>query len=144
MSYSMHANGTGASAAIVARWSWVGRTRKSLTVLVNELPLEQYVAGVVPNELGALVSALLRLQAMSVIARTFALSHLRRHEASGYDVCSTVHCQVYGGLLSEWISSNAAVAATQGQVVYYGDQPADTTFHALCGGVGEAIENVWP
>lgn len=110
--------------------------------VVNELPLEQYVAGVVPNEMGPLYPPQ-ALAAMSVVARTFALSHRHRHEADGYDVCATVHCQVYGAMLSEWPTSNAAVAATEGQVAYFGDAPADTTFHAVCGGVGEAVQNVW-
>ncbi|HEY4000244.1 MAG TPA: SpoIID/LytB domain-containing protein, partial [Candidatus Xenobia bacterium] len=135
-----HANGTGALRAY--RGEMVVDGRASGLGLVNVLPLESYTAGVVPNEMGPLFPPQ-ALAAMAVVARTFALSHLRRHEDQGYDVCATVHCQVYGGMLSEWESTNQAVAETQGVVAYSGDRPADTTFHACCGGIGDAIQNVW-
>lgn len=111
--------------------------------VVNVLSAEEYVAGVVPNEMpgGYPTEA---IKAMAVIARTFGLSRHGYHHADGYDVCATVHCQMYGGMLTEWESTDRAVAETAGRVIRSGDALADSTFHAVCGGVGENVERVWP
>jgi len=119
------------------------RARNDRLQAINVLPVNQYVAGVVPNEVpGTYPPEALR--AMAVIARTFALSRRDFHRSDGHDVCSTVHCQVYGGMLTEWGSTSKAVNATRDEVVKSGDAFADATFHAVCGGVGENVELVWP
>jgi SpoIID/LytB domain protein len=111
--------------------------------MVNVLSVEQYVAGVVPNEVpGNYPSG--ALQTMAVIARTFSLARRGFHEHEGYDVCSTVHCQMYGGYLSEWEAGNQATLSTQGEVIEYDHALADSTFHAVCGGIGEDVDKVWP
>jgi SpoIID/LytB domain protein len=111
--------------------------------MTNLLSIEEYVAGVVPNETPAVYPAE-ALKTMAVIARTFALSRRGYHRSRGYDVCNTVDCQMYGGYLTEWNNCNEAVNATRGQVILYRDALADSTFHAVCGGVGENVERVWP
>jgi stage II sporulation protein D len=109
--------------------------------LVNQLSLEEYLAGVVPNEMPPWFPPE-SLKAMAVVARTFTLSQEGRHGA--YDLCPTVHCQVYGGLLSEAPSTTQAVAATAGQVLLYQGEIAATPYHAACGGVGEDAHLAWP
>lgn len=109
--------------------------------LVNVLDLEQYLAGVVPSEVPAYFPAE-ALKTMAVVARTYGVSHLKRHP--GFDVCSEVHCQVYRGLASEAESTNLAIKATTGQQLLYAGKPADTTFHAACGGVGVDVWRTWP
>lgn len=111
--------------------------------LVNELPLDAYIMGVVPSEVPASFPAEC-LKAMAVVARTFCLAHLDRHHADGYDVCAEVHCQVYRGLAQESIPTNLAVYSTLGEVLSYQGNPVDATFHACCGGYGVDVESIWP
>lgn len=110
---------------------------------VNVLSVEEYTAGVVPNEVPAVYPAA-ALRAMAVIARTFALARRGYHKSRDYDVCGTVDCQMYGGWLSECDATNRAVNATRNEVASHKGRPADTTFHAVCGGVGESVSRVWP
>lgn len=65
--------------------------------LVNQVPLETYLRGVVPHEIGANAPAQ-AVAAQSIIARTYALRNLRRFQVDDYQLCATVHCQVYYGL----------------------------------------------
>lgn len=110
--------------------------------LINILPLEEYTAGVLPNEMPQYFPEQ-ALKTMGIINRTFVLANLGRHKNEGFDVCSTVHCQVYGGLLSEEETTTAAIIKTKGRAVFYGDSFADTTFHSCCGGLTEDVEKVW-
>ena len=129
------------------RWTaWRGDLRVDPGVaalgLVNLLPLEAYLPGVVPNEMPPWFPPQ-ALRAMAVVARTFTLSHLDRHRADGFDLCTTVHCHVYEGLASEHPASGAAVRETRDLVLRSEGAPADTTYHAVCGGEGEAPEAIW-
>lgn len=110
-------------------------------LLINVLDFEHYLAGVVPSEVPAYFPAE-SLKAMAVVARTYGLSHLKRHKE--YDVCAEVHCQVYRGLANEAETTNAAIKATTGQQLEFNGKPADTTFHAACGGVGVDVWRTWP
>ena len=109
--------------------------------MVNVLDFEEYLAGVVPGEVPSYFPAE-SLKAMAVVARTYGLSHLGRHE--GYDVCDTVHCQVYKGLGQESESTNLAVAATSGELLTFQGQPINALFHAVCGGATAASNEAWP
>jgi stage II sporulation protein D len=85
------------------------------------------------------------LKAMAVIARTFStnLKDTGKHKKDGFNVCDTIHCQVYGGVLNERESSNKAVSETSGIIATYNGKPAFTTFHAVCGGFGANVTSVW-
>ena len=108
--------------------------------VVNALPVDQYVKGVVPNESPASwPQAALRAQA--VAARSYALSV--QVSGNGFDLYDTVASQVYDGLSSEIASSNLAADATRGQVVMYGGQIAETFFSACSGGHTESVQNVF-
>jgi stage II sporulation protein D len=98
---------------------------------VNILPLDAYVKGVVPDEIPASWSPE-AVQAQSVAARTYALSH--RDGTGHFDLCDTTACQVYGGLDNEHPDSNRAVAATAKQVLLHGGKPAFTEFSSSNGG----------
>ena len=64
--------------------------------LVNVVPLEEYVAGVVQSEAGRHHHLeYYKLQAVS--CRTYALTNQRKHLDQGFAVCDLVHCQVYHG-----------------------------------------------
>lgn len=122
-------------------------TGKNIT---RDLPLEEYVLGVVAAE-GSVESELEALKALSVAARTYALKNLRRHAEEGYDFCDTTHCQRY--LLTVADDRNharfknafrRAVTETAGEAVRdEGGRVADAYFHAACGGMTADIETLW-
>jgi stage II sporulation protein D len=81
------------------------------------------------------------LEAQAVAARTYAIT--TTVGGNGYDLYSDTRSQMYGGVKAETPSTNAAVAATAGQIVTYGGKPAVTYFFASSGGYTESIQNVW-
>lgn len=117
-------------------------TGKMGLTVVNTLPLEQYLYGIVPDEMPSEWPAE-AVKAQAVAARTFALYNLHKHAADGYDVCATVDCQVYGGKSSETEQATKAVDSTYGQVILYNEKPIQAFFHSSSGGFTENSENVW-
>ena len=119
----------------------------SLTV-VNVLPLEDYVKGVAPYEMGREwpVEA---LKTQATCARTYVMINLGKHEDLGFDVCNSSWCQVYYGTGSGRTdfgptkTSDEAVEETAGQVVWYGTDLAETYYSSSHGGASESIANVW-
>ena len=112
--------------------------------VVNLLPFERYLAGVVPSEMpqGFPMEA---LKAQAVAARTEALSNLGVHHLDDpYDVDDDVHCQVYGGVGKEAPSTTQAVLETRGLVMTYKGRLINAVYSAVCGGHTEDNENVWP
>ena len=110
--------------------------------IINVLGIEDYVKGVLPKEVGAdwHVEA---LKAQAVISRTYALANLNNHSSQDFDLCSTAHCQVYGGLGAETKKTNQAFSETNGEVLTYQEKPAQTVFHAACGGHTEDPKYIW-
>lgn len=100
--------------------------------VVNRLPLDQYVQGVVPSEMPTSWH-LEAVKAQSVAARTYAL-RVAQSGYTGYDVCDTIACQVYRGSGNETARGNSATAATAGTVVSYKGALALTQFSASNGG----------
>jgi stage II sporulation protein D len=113
--------------------------------LINELPLEQYLRGVVPSEMGPeefpQVEA---LKAQAVAARTYALRNLGEFAREGYDICSSPRCQVYGGMDVEHPLSSRAVAETAGQVLLYQGELVDALYSSTCGGHTEDADVIFP
>jgi stage II sporulation protein D len=112
-----------------------------LTV-INELDIDDYLKGVLPREVQP-AWAEEALKAQAVASRTYLASHLGRHADQGFDLCSEVHCQVYGGATKEHPKTNQAVDETRGQILVYQGKPAATFFHANCGGATEGEQLVW-
>lgn len=118
---------------------------RGLLNVINELPLEQYLRGVVPKEMGPeLYDELEALKAQTVAARTYTLRNLGEFAEEGYDICSTPRCQVYGGVGVEHPVSDRAIRETEGQVVLFDGRPAQTLYSATCGGHTEDVEVVFP
>jgi stage II sporulation protein D len=107
---------------------------------VNAIGLDDYVRGVVAAEMPA-GWATAALEAQAVAARTYAIT--TTVGGDGYDLYSDTRSQMYGGVKAETPSTDAAVAATSGQIVTYGGTPAVTYFFASSGGHTESIQNVW-
>ena len=106
-------------APIAARSEVFGNCRRTLTI-VNELPLEKYLRGVVPNELNpATFGQLEALKAQAVAARTYIQRNLGQYKNEGYDICATDACQVYFGALTEDPLATQAVMDTRGVVATY-------------------------
>ncbi len=110
--------------------------------IINVLPIEDYIKGVLPKEVSANWS-IEALKSQAVISRTYAITNLNRHSTQGFDVCSTIHCQVYDGYGIEADSCNKAVLETQCRVLNYDEKFAHTVFHANCGGHTEDPKYIW-
>jgi len=108
--------------------------------VINALPVEQYVKGVVPNESPPSWPAA-ELQSQAIESRSFALT--AGVGGNGFDLYNDTRSQVYDGLSSETTTTNAATEATRGQVVTYGGKIVETYFSACSGGYTESIQNVF-
>jgi stage II sporulation protein D len=106
----------------------------SLTV-VNVVNVEQYLRGVVPNELSPVAFPQIEaLKAQAVAARTWVLAHLGDYSSKGYDVCATPACQVYRGQATEQPLTDEAVAETRGVVATWRGRPINAYYTSTCGG----------
>jgi stage II sporulation protein D len=109
---------------------------------VNELPMEDYVAGLINCELPTQwPMEVLKVQA--VIARTYALYQKMNRPGELYDVDSTVVDQVYEGIEKIDARSRQAVKATEGELLLYGGQPIFSVYHACCGGKTDSPQSLW-
>lgn len=109
--------------------------------VAQELPLEEYLRGVLPAEMPASFHVQ-ALRAQAIIARTYTLTKLGRHAVEGADLCDTVHCQV--SLDSKrTAATDEAVRVTRGLVLMDGHKLATTYYHACCGGVTDDAGYVW-
>ena len=110
--------------------------------LVNQVPLETYLRGVVPYEIGANAPAQ-AVAAQTIIARTYALRNLRRFAVDDYQLCATVHCQVYKGLNDVNATSDRAIAQTAGLVLTYDNELIDALYSSTTGGITASFEDTW-
>lgn len=119
----------------------ITRTGDLLTV-VDQVPIEIYVAGVVQSEAGDnKAMEYYKLQAVS--CRTYAITAARRHLAEGFGLCDGTHCQVFKGIC-RLDSIKQAVLATKDLVVVDADiRPIHATFHSNCGGETMNAEDLW-
>jgi len=103
--------------------------------LINRVPLESYLAGVVGQELGPRrPDEREALLAQAVVSRTYALRNRGRWEAEGFDATADTRDQVYLGVVGESPQVWDALRATTGQVVQYHGRLIDAFFHSTCGG----------
>ena len=109
--------------------------------LVEVLPLERYLEGVVPHEIGAAPAAALAAQA--VLARSWALANAHRYGVDGFHLCASVQCQVYRAPAAATTAVRAAIASTAGQVLRWSGQPISAVYHASNGGVAADFSEAW-
>lgn len=113
--------------------------------VINELPLENYVAGVVEAEAGH-VNEYEFFKAQAVLARTYALKNINKHIKEGYNLKDDVTSQVFHGkaYLQNRHNIYSAVRETQGQVlVDTSNQLIQGLFHANSGGQTANSQDVW-
>ncbi|HEX4866884.1 MAG TPA: SpoIID/LytB domain-containing protein [Acidimicrobiales bacterium] len=96
--------------------------------LVNLVDVEDYLRGMaeVPSTWPAAA-----VQAQAVAARTYALRAMQ----AGGELCDDARCQVYVGRTAESPGEDAAVAATDGQVLTFQGALAAAVYSADAGGV---------
>ena len=134
---------------------WNGRTwrgdfkifpspRGRLT-LVARLPLETYLLGVVPGEIGGLTKDLIEAgRAQAVAARSYTLFYRGRRASEGFDLYGTVEDQVYGPVESERPLATECIEQTRGTVALYDGQPIRANYCSTCGGVSAEVWEAWP
>lgn len=110
--------------------------------VVNYLPIDDYLMGVIGKEIG-FSSPLEVLKVQAIISRNFALANYDKYSKYGYNLDDSTNCQVYIGVDGENEAIQQAVKETEGLVILYNGEFANTIFHATSGGRTEAIEEVW-
>jgi stage II sporulation protein D len=110
--------------------------------IVEEIPLEDYLLGVLPHEMDP-DWPLEALKAQAVVARSFAYANLGRFKSEGFDLTADTRTQVYRGLTDVNENVRAAVRQTRGEVLGWNGQLLRTYFHACCGGHTENSAEVW-
>ncbi len=115
-------------------------THGTVTV-VNVIGLEDYVRGVVPNELS--YPALEALKAQAIAARTYAVKNRGQFASEGFDLLPTTRSQVYRGLSSETPLTSRAVDETRGMIATYNGDPINALYTSTCGGRTEDVENIF-
>ena len=114
--------------------------RGSLTV-VNVVPLEDYLLGVVPSELG--LPQIEAQKAQAVAARTYAIANIGNYGKQGFDMVPTVWSQVYKGVSIETKMGTQAVTSTRGIIATFKGKPINALYTSTCGGRTENSENIF-
>ena len=117
-------------------------------LVVNRLPVEEYLRGVVPIELGTRAEVdRAALEAQAIAARSYSYIRVPRDDSqqprAGWHMLATVANQVYGGLDVEAAVVNSAVDATAGLVIQYGGLLVDAPYSASCGGRSSQPSEIW-
>jgi SpoIID/LytB domain protein len=111
--------------------------------LVEQVPLERYLQGVVPHEIGA-GSPAAALAAQAVLARTWALRNQHRFAVDGYHLCADTQCQVYADPRQAGTAVRQAIRTTSGWVLVSQGAPIHAVYHASNGGVSADEDEAWP
>jgi SpoIID/LytB domain protein len=135
-------------------------------IVINDVPLEEYVTSVISSEMSASCPIEL-LKAHAVISRSWLrhavqsanVSHVRgatsedAHEISrwygrdahpDFDVCADDHCQRYQGITKAFSdAARQAVSATTAECLTYNGRICDARFSKCCGGVTELYSTAW-
>ena len=118
----------------------VHRRGGTLTV-VNRLPLDRYLRGVVPWEMPDDWHPE-ALRAQAVVARSYALATLK--PGTLFDLYADTRSQVYGGIRAEAVTTNRAIGSTAGKVLFWNGRVATTFYHSTSGGRTVSIAEAWP
>src|SRR5437870_13911805 len=105
---------------------------------INELPLEDYVKGVVPSEMSAAWHPV-ALKAQAIAARTYALYTMRQNARKDFDVVASIKDQVYlyRGRAAAAGPAGRAADETRDQVLAYRDEPILAAFSSTAAGLTE-------
>tara|TARA_B100000700_G_scaffold327451_1_gene442056 strand:+ start:421 stop:1977 length:1557 start_codon:yes stop_codon:yes gene_type:complete len=110
--------------------------------LVEHVPIERYLKGVVPYEIGS-NSPDAALSAQAVLARTWAVANSHRFKVDGYNLCSDTQCQVYKDPSKANQRIKTAIKNTAGKILIWKNQPIQAVYHATNGGVMAQVDEAW-
>ena len=110
--------------------------------VINNLPLEDYLLGVVPSEMPSKWNYE-ALKAQSIAARSYAVANMGKNGSKGYDLKDNTLDQAYGGASAETPATNRAVAATKGIVATYNQHVISAYYCASAGGQTKQTGEVW-
>lgn len=115
----------------------------NLIMVINMLPLETYIEGVLPYEISS--SWHIEAQkAFAIAARSYAMGNRKKHYTSyGFDLCSTTNCQVYRGAGGVTDTVKKAVADTAGEILMYNGKVATLYYSSSTGGCTVSAEDCW-
>ncbi|MBN1406351.1 MAG: SpoIID/LytB domain-containing protein [Calditrichaceae bacterium] len=120
------------------------RIHESHLIVINELPLEQYIMCVATSEMSAKCPSEL-IKAQTIAARSWLLANIeQKHRDLEMDVCNDDCCQRYQG--STFLNDQSIRGArdTFGQILMSNEKICDARYSKNCGGVTEAFETIWP
>ena len=110
--------------------------------VINEVTLEDYVAGILGREIYPDWHPE-TLKAQAVVARSYALHQRAETSGQAFHVEAGTGSQVYGGVAAETRAIRAAVSATRGEYVAYERNPILAVYHSASGGRTASSEEVW-
>ncbi|MGV8057505.1 MAG: SpoIID/LytB domain-containing protein [Smithellaceae bacterium] len=135
--------------------------------LINEIPVEDYLASVISSEMSA-QAPLEFLKAQAITARSWLAAMLERKNSTagasgmerinndeiirwhdtndheGFDVCADDHCQRYQGITRITSAAvNRAIQETRGIHLVYNNKICDARYYKACGGRTEVFASAW-
>ncbi len=110
--------------------------------LINILPLESYIAGVIPYEMEG-TWPIEVLKEFAVTVRSFSLTHGNKHSEYSFDLCNTTCCQMYKGAGRMNDNVMDAIMSTEGQVVAYNGDIITAYYSSTMGGVTVSPQDAW-
>ena len=124
---------------------------------IEELPIDEYLYGVVSSEMPANFE-IEALKAQAIVARTYTIYQIMNNSGKhpGADICDNSSCcQAWiskDERLSKWAPEEAesnwnkivdAVNSTSGKIITYQNKPINAFFHSNSGGKTESSLNIW-
>ena len=124
---------------------------------IEELPIDEYLYGVVSSEMPANYEVE-ALKAQAIVARTYTIYQIMNNSGKhpDADICDNSSCcQAWiskDERLSKWAPEEAesnwnkivgAVNSTSGKIITYQNKPINAFFHSNSGGKTESSLNIW-
>ena len=124
---------------------------------IEEIPLDEYIYGVVSAEMPALFEEE-ALKAQTIVARTYTIYKMKNNNGKheGADICDDSKCcQAWiskedrfqkweeASAQTNWDKIVKCVDSTQGKIITYNGEPINAFFHSNSGGITETTADVW-
>ena len=110
---------------------------------INEIPIEDYLRGVLFSEIGEKAQAEFA-KSMAIVARSHVFARLgQKHNNEGFDFCSDSHCLRYYGKKFDNPVIDQALQETRGLIMTNESQVCNAYFSYSCGGHTENPSGVW-
>ncbi|MBO6053144.1 MAG: SpoIID/LytB domain-containing protein, partial [Clostridia bacterium] len=113
--------------------------------VINIIPLEAYIAGVLPYETSN-AWPIETQKAFAITVRSFSLTNMKansKHWGHKFDLCTEVCCQVYRGAAKINDAVMEAVLGTEGEVMTYGNKIVVAYYVSSMGGVTVSAQDAW-